>query len=169
MQTAISGMDKIAGGNLSKWIKFANSLRLRMALNIVKIQPEKAKQIAEDAVKSGVLEENDGDVGMDLYTLYNKERHPLWKISSSWVDTRLNANLHNILLRTGHPMLESFFEKNSADIIDRSGKVSLQANQGFASMRNGTLTSDQTSSPAYISFSKLSQNFSMQKLMIFFL
>ena len=167
MQTTISGMDKIAGGNLSKWIKFANSLRLRMALNIVKIQPEKARQIAEDAVRNGVLEESDGDVGMDLYTLYNKERHPLWKISSSWVDTRLNANLHNILLRTGHPMLESFFEKNSADIIDRSGKISLQANQGFASMRNGTLTTDQSSSPAYISFSKLSQNFSMQKLMIF--
>mgnify|MGYP003336941587 FL=1 len=47
--------DLIYGGSVDKWIKFANSLRLRLALRISKVDPTRAKAEAEAAVASGVL------------------------------------------------------------------------------------------------------------------
>lgn len=169
MQRTISGMDIMAGGKIENWIKFANSLRLRMAMNLVNLPDyrEKAQRIAEDAVSKGVLEVNDMNIGIDLYNLYNKQQHPLYKISAGWVDTRLNANLYLIAMRTGNPIVEKFFDKNSSAIVDISGNTTLEANQDYASMRAGSITEDQSQSPAYISFSRLSQNFMTQKLMAF--
>ena len=166
LDRVISTMDKIAGGKVDNWIKFANSLRLRMAMNMVKVAPDKAQRIAEEAVRSGVLESGDNDICLDLYNLY-LDRNPLFKISNGWVDTRLNANLHNILKRVGHPMLESFFEKNSADIYDISGRKVLDVNLDYLGMRNGSLTEDSNTSPTYLSYSKLSANFSQKPLEIF--
>lgn len=51
--------DLIYNGEISKWIKFANSLKLRLAMRVSKVYPE-AQQIAEAAVnnKYGVIENN---------------------------------------------------------------------------------------------------------------
>lgn len=167
LQLLWSKNDIMAGGKIENWIKFANSLRLRMAMDMVKVDKTRAQQIAEEAVASGVLEEGDNSIGIDLYNLYNKQQHPLFRISSGWVDTRLNANLYLICKRTGYPLLEKFFDKNSAAIVDIAGLTTLEANADYASMRAGSITQDQSQSPAYISFSKLSQNFMPQKLMAF--
>nr|WP_121272750.1 SusD/RagB family nutrient-binding outer membrane lipoprotein [Pedobacter schmidteae] len=50
--------DLIYGGDISKWVSFANTLRLRMALRISKISPDRAKKEAEAAVLSGVMTTN---------------------------------------------------------------------------------------------------------------
>jgi hypothetical protein len=53
--------DYVYGGNVSKWVKFANSLKLRLAMRISYAAPEKSKQMAEDAVNAkngGVIESN---------------------------------------------------------------------------------------------------------------
>ena len=44
--------DRIYGGNVEKRIKYANSLRLRMAMRISNLAPDKAKTVAEAAVNS---------------------------------------------------------------------------------------------------------------------
>lgn len=46
-------------GNIDRWKRFANSLRLRIAMRLIKVDPAKAKAEAEDAVKSGVFTSND--------------------------------------------------------------------------------------------------------------
>lgn len=53
------GQDLVYGGDNARWIKFANSLRLRMALRISLVDPAKAQQEAEDAVAKGVMTSND--------------------------------------------------------------------------------------------------------------
>ena len=45
------------GGDLNKWIKFANSIRLRMALRIRYVNNAKAKQEAQAALDGGVMED----------------------------------------------------------------------------------------------------------------
>jgi len=50
--------DLIYGGDVSKWISFANTLRLRMALRISKVDPARAKREAEAAVLAGVMTTN---------------------------------------------------------------------------------------------------------------
>ena len=60
--------DRIFGGNVEKWIKFANSLRLRMAMRISNVAPDKAKTVAEAAVNHevGVMTGNDDDAELTL-------------------------------------------------------------------------------------------------------
>ena len=50
--------DLYYNGDISKWKKYANSLRLRIAMRLVKVKPEIAKAEAEDAVRSGVFTSN---------------------------------------------------------------------------------------------------------------
>jgi hypothetical protein len=55
----IGGNDFIYQGDYSKWKKFANSLRLRLAMRISNVEPALAKQHAEAAVAAGVMETSD--------------------------------------------------------------------------------------------------------------
>ena len=47
--------DLVYGGDVNRWIKFANSLRLRLAIRISKVDPTRAKAEAEAAVAGGVM------------------------------------------------------------------------------------------------------------------
>lgn len=50
--------DHYYNGDITKWKKFANSLRLRLALRLIKVNPEKAQAEAEIAIRNGVMESN---------------------------------------------------------------------------------------------------------------
>src|SRR5690606_3669714 len=58
--------DLIYGGDNAKWVKFANTLRLRLALRISGVEPEKAKIEAEKAVQSGVMTLLEDDAYMQV-------------------------------------------------------------------------------------------------------
>lgn len=51
--------DLYFGGDVNKWKRFANSLWLRIAMRLVKVNPEKAKQEAKAAYDAGVMQSND--------------------------------------------------------------------------------------------------------------
>ncbi|UKM64508.1 SusD/RagB family nutrient-binding outer membrane lipoprotein [Flavobacteriaceae bacterium GSB9] len=51
--------DEIYSGDIEKWRKFGNSLRLRLALRISDVDASKAQAQAEAAVSAGVMESND--------------------------------------------------------------------------------------------------------------
>lgn len=51
----LSQHDLMFGGDVGKWRKYANSLRLRVAMRLVKVEPELAKAEAEDAIKAGIM------------------------------------------------------------------------------------------------------------------
>ena len=53
--------DLIYTGDVNKWIKFANTLRLRLAVRISKVDPARAKTEAEAAYASGVMTDSPGD------------------------------------------------------------------------------------------------------------
>ena len=53
--------DYIYGGDVKKWIRFANSLKLRLAIRIVNVDKTTAQKMAEEAVdpaNGGVIEQN---------------------------------------------------------------------------------------------------------------
>lgn len=47
--------DLMYGGDVQQWVRFANTLRLRLALRVSRIAPDRAKQEAEAAVAAGVM------------------------------------------------------------------------------------------------------------------
>lgn len=56
----VPSADFVFGGNVQKWVKFANSLKLRLAIRIANVSPTKAKAMAESAVNHelGLIETN---------------------------------------------------------------------------------------------------------------
>lgn len=47
------------GGDVDKWIRFANTLRLRLALRISNVNPEEAKKQGEAALNGGVMQSHE--------------------------------------------------------------------------------------------------------------
>ncbi len=80
MTTTSAGLgtaDLVNGGKMALWLKFANSLKLRMAMTIADDDAAKAKALAESAVTSGVLASN-ADV-IDVTFATNPNSNPLWE------------------------------------------------------------------------------------------
>ncbi len=50
--------DHYYNGDVNKWKKFTNSLRLRLAMRLIKVDPERARKEAETAIRNGVMESN---------------------------------------------------------------------------------------------------------------
>lgn len=95
----------------SQWVKFANSLRLRLAIRIAMADPVKAK---EEAAKSlhpgngGLLESRNDLVAVSCsgsgYT------NPLGEINRSWGEASMSANMESILVGYNDPRLSKYFE-----------------------------------------------------------
>lgn len=163
-QTDMITQAKSASEIVSMWIKFANSLRLRMAMTAQKVEGftcdgKTMQQIAEEAVVSGVLEATDNYIGMPCGPGTSIGSHPLFSISRTWVDSRLNASYENILRRTAHPLLERWFDKNEQELFNTSNVQVLAAKQRIIGMRSGTYLRPQTEDKTYIRFSRLSDYF----------
>lgn len=101
-------------GDIDKWIKTANTLRLRMALRLSKRVEEMTsagydlKAIAADAAKNTLA--NDGGDLM-ITGLYNELNRMF-----EWGDTGANAFLITLLDGYNDPRLEVYFKKTASDI-----------------------------------------------------
>lgn len=130
----------LSHGDWQNWVKFANSLRLRMALNIVKVAPEEAREQAEKAVNDpiGVFSDTDPyDFTQDRVYCDWVGNNPLTQISSGWDDLRLGASLENILKRYNSPLLGLWFEP-CKNMVDAGGNsVGIFAGDDHIGVRQG--------------------------------
>lgn len=128
------------GGDISKWIKFANSLRLRLAIRISNIDAAKAKTEAEKAIadNGGLLSSNADD-------LIVMKPHPVGVIANSWGDTRMGASMESILNGYQDPRTAKYFEKSSI-------------NGNFAGIRQGIDVANNGGKDAYSKFSSLTKS-----------
>ena len=76
---------------IDTWDRFANSLKLRMAIRTVKVNPERSRKWAEEAIEAGVVEKLSQEIALD--PMFVGFSNPLLEISQTWGDTRLNACL----------------------------------------------------------------------------
>ncbi len=77
-QTSIGDSDLIYGGDASKWKKFANSLRLRLAIQIADVNSSLSKSTAEAAIASGVFTSSDDDFQI-AYQSSSPNTNPVWE------------------------------------------------------------------------------------------
>ena len=99
--------------DLSVWIRFANSLKLRMAIHMSKVEPATAKQWAEEAVAGGVIENTTDEIG--LFPSLLGSAHPLVEIMG-WNDIVMGASFLNLLQNLDHPYMKYLFTKNSVGL-----------------------------------------------------
>ena len=121
------------------YIKLANSLKLRMAMHIVKVEPQTAKEWAEEAVESGVIESADDQQG--IFPILLGFGHPLVDICNSWGDLVLSASFESLLLTLGHPYADYVFEKNNNIITSKNGDVLAEGTR-VCGLRSGTLVGE---------------------------
>lgn len=142
------------------WRRLANSLKLRMAMHMVKVDPDKARQWAEEAVRDGVIESHENEVGM--YPNDYGGSHPLQTISCTWGDERLNASFESLMMSLDHPMTRMLFNRNSDALMNvKTNTVSLEANTKIVGIRSGLHVGQGQSygSNQYIGFSQPNPNF----------
>lgn len=58
---SFSSGDIIYGGDIEKWEKFANSLKLRVAIRMSDVDPATAKTVGEQAIAGGLMKSNSDD------------------------------------------------------------------------------------------------------------
>ena len=105
--------DRIYQGDYKKWIKFANSLKLRIAIRISNAVPEYAKEKAEEAVAHpyGVMDSNEYDAYDNITTTNYK--NGLASVNS-WGEVRANACIVSFMNGYQDPRREAYFTKSSA-------------------------------------------------------
>jgi hypothetical protein len=92
---SFANFDMAYGGDFSKWMKLANSLRLRLAMRIVKYDAALARQQTEAALNApqGLITANE-----NLFQMSGKNyRNPLYTLSVEWSDIFINASLISIM------------------------------------------------------------------------
>ena len=107
-----SDFDLVYNGNLATWLKYANSLRLRLALRLVKVDRAKAQLEAEKAMNpaNGGLLTSAAD-NMSVKVVGVGFSNPLVFISQDWADTRMGAAIESYLSGYADPRLPKYFDK----------------------------------------------------------
>ncbi|WP_101689509.1 RagB/SusD family nutrient uptake outer membrane protein [Dysgonomonas massiliensis] len=106
--------DMIYGGDIHKWLKLGNTLRLRLAMRICYVEPELAKKHAEEAAnqKYGLLSDPTDIAQLKSYgghIVY----HPLETVWNSYADTRMGASMDSYLNGYNDPRLSYYFQTSS--------------------------------------------------------
>ncbi len=124
----------ICQGDWKLWVKFANCIRLRMAMNLSGKFDSEAKEQATKAINDeiGVLTESDA---RDIAYYVPSVTCTWYFISQTWGDIRLNANLENILKHFNNPLIEYWFDNLGATVKDKWTGVSTMGK--IAGMRAG--------------------------------
>ena len=100
-----------AKGNQSPaaWAKFANTLRLRLALRISKVNPTLAKQQAEAAVAAGVMTAITDDAYMPKSSAVYNERNGLSQIVA-WDELRMSSSMESMMKGYDDPRMPIYFQ-----------------------------------------------------------
>ncbi|MEG2945718.1 MAG: SusD/RagB family nutrient-binding outer membrane lipoprotein [Bacteroidales bacterium] len=150
----IKSFDQMCEGDYVRWIRFANTLRLRLAMRIVKVNPTKAKEEAEAAIaqKYGVLTSADKNIEVKSDILTN----PLQVICFAYNDCRVGASYESILKGYADPRLEKtmlpigWMKKDGEprDILDKEGKP-LGYIGKYVGIRQGAILPDKSNYEMY--------------------
>ncbi len=98
-------------GAYKKWVVFANSLRLRLAMRLVKVNPTLAKSQAEKAISQefGVMQNNDDSCVLVSPTYKN----PIFTITNAWQDILMSADMESNMVGYKDPRLAAYFNTSS--------------------------------------------------------
>jgi hypothetical protein len=138
------GDEIIYGGDYAHWRKFANSLKLRMAVRIADYDEAKAKAMAEAAVADGVFE-SDADNFQITYYSGTPNTNPLWEqlIQSGRSDFVAAGTFAEALNLVSDPRIPFFF-KNNGPNGEAVGGVYGTGNSFPANSQPGTKLEDPT-------------------------
>lgn len=114
-----SASDVLYKGSSAKWLVFANSLRLRLAMRVKYVDANLAKTEAEKAVADGVMLDNDDTA---LLRTTTQSRNPYW-IITDWGEFRMSALMESVLKGYDDPRLPVYFSPIVGTDTDKDGEI----------------------------------------------
>lgn len=106
--SSLSSSDFVFGGDFTKWVKFANTLKLRMAMRISKADPTLAQQKAEEAVAHSIgVMTSAADAA---WYSDNDGMNPYYRVAYAWGEIRVSANVTSYMSGYNDPRLAAYAE-----------------------------------------------------------
>ena len=125
-ETIKAASDKIYAGDLSKWVRFANSLKLRMAMRISYAAPDEAERIVKEALSGengGVIESNADNA--QIPTQNNPFRVVMYDYNGG--DSRVSANITSYMNGYKDPRRAKYFTLSTFTGGIRNGYIGLRS------------------------------------------
>ena len=109
----LASVDRIYDGDNAKWLKFANTLKLRMAMRLSNADPDYARQKASEAIAAGVMTSTDDSAYDHLNGRYP---NGFYQISTGWGSYEVKANACIVSYMNGYndPRREKYFTTQTA-------------------------------------------------------
>lgn len=138
-KSPLAEYDKIYDGDFSKWIKFANSLKLRMAVRIAGVDTEYAKTVMAEAIAKGTIVVNADNAFIPT------EDNPYYKASHTWGDLAASASLSAYMNGYADPRSSVYMTKPAYSTTYRGVRMGIE-NINKATYSNGSYFSK----PAFV-------------------
>lgn len=123
--SSLKDFDYVYQGDFGKWVKFANTLKLRMALRLVNVRPELAEKKAAEALSHtlGLMTEVDDSA----WSSFNDGMNPFYRAIFTWNGGEMvaSANLTSYLQGYNDPRLTKYLASPE------------NGTTGYAGVRNG--------------------------------
>jgi hypothetical protein len=144
--SGMKAFDDSYGGDVKKWMKLANSVRLRLAMRISKVNPTLAKTQGEKAIAdpAGLIASAGDDFKIKLYNGF----FPPARIAHGWGDTRMSATMESVLVGYKDGRISKYFDEatpgKGVDAADAAGVneteaayFALHPDSKYLGIRNG--------------------------------
>jgi len=119
--------DIMYGGDMTQWRKFANSLRLRLAMHLANVDPATAQSEAQAAVTAGVFDSS-GDNAQLWYLASAPNQNPIYNDARGRDDYGMSKTYVDSLKSWNDPRLPVFAQLNKDTIV---------ANRTYRGLPNG--------------------------------
>jgi hypothetical protein len=99
--------DLYYGGDVSKWIKYANSVKLQLGMRMKYVAPDLARTVVSQALSSPLIASNNDNAKIETSTQYNSSRHPILNLfrTGSPDNKYLGKAFIDYLVKTNDPRL----------------------------------------------------------------
>lgn len=119
--------------NFSKWIKYANSMRLRLSMRLSEVDVQKAQSEFEDAAKDALITESD-----DIFSIQEKDG---WNalagvMSRSWNRMLMSNTLNNLMINLGGIKSEDQLEDSYNQYIKPENYMGMDFRDYFSEYSN---------------------------------
>ena len=141
--------DPSYGGDINKWMKLVNSLRLQLAMRLVKVAPTLAKTQGEKAMAdpAGLITTNaDNFLLSQLGNIF-----PVAMICFQWDDTRMGAPIESFMVGLNDGRISKYFQPASSPSLYAD-----HPNAPYKGIRNGAYIQAKIHR---VGFSKVSNDF----------
>lgn len=127
--------DKVYGGNVDRWVKFANSLKLRMAMRLAYVEPALAQRMAEQAVVDAMTSNADN-------AFMSVAVNPYYTRLYDWNggESRVSADIASYMNGYKDPRRAAYFTTTTSTV-----------NDSFNGLRSGIANADINKSSQYYS------------------